>query len=84
MTTVGPGEGPCEEPSPDWPGQSPGTPGRQPLLPQRTALIGSLAAPVGVGAGILTWFTSKNLAAAVLAGAAAFAAAVTFFNAVIG
>jgi hypothetical protein len=53
------------------------------LLSIRTAVILALALLVAIGAGILTYLQDRALASAALVAAAAWAASVTFFNALI-
>lgn len=53
------------------------------LLTLRAAVIFTAALVIGPGVGVLTWFASHNPAAAVLAGATAWGATVTFLNTII-
>ncbi|MER6441309.1 hypothetical protein ABT275_33730 [Streptomyces sp. NPDC001185] len=55
-----------------------------PLLSMRAALILLMALLVGIGAGVLTALAGAVVAQACLAGAAAFGAAVPFFNHLVG
>lgn len=50
------------------------------LLPVRTAIVLLLASGAAVVVAGLTWLARTNVAEAALAGIAAFAAAVTFFD----
>jgi hypothetical protein len=58
--------------------------GAEPLLDQRAALIFLLGLAVGLGTGILTVLAGGTRAGAVLAGGAAFGAAVVFFQGIVG
>ncbi len=53
------------------------------MIPFRTATLLFIAAVVGVAAGALTVMTGQVLAAAVLAGCAAFGTAVLWLNKVV-
>lgn len=55
----------------------------QPLLGQRAAIVLLLGVLVGLGAGVLTVLAGESAASGVLAGGAAFAAAVLFFHTII-
>lgn len=55
-----------------------------PLLGLRAAIILLLGALVALGAGVLTVMAGGTRPQAVLAGGAAFAGAVLFFNSLIG
>jgi hypothetical protein len=54
-----------------------------PLLGQRAAIILLLGVLTALGAGVLTVLAGGATASAVLAGGAAFAGAVLFFNTII-
>ncbi|WP_226962539.1 MULTISPECIES: hypothetical protein [unclassified Streptomyces] len=54
------------------------------LLGLRSAIILTLGVLVGAGAGVLTYLSQHDGATAFLAGGAAFAAAVLFFQNVVG
>lgn len=54
-----------------------------PLISQRAAIVLLLGALTALGAGVLTVLAGGALASGVLAGGAAFAASVLFFNAII-
>jgi hypothetical protein len=56
---------------------------KEALLGLRTAVILVFAALTGLGAGVLTVLSGQSPAGGVLAGGAAFAAAVLFFQAII-
>jgi len=64
-------------------GNTDGHRGGGPLLTLRSALILLLGTLVGIGAGVLTCFAGAATAHGVLTGAAAFGAAVPFFNVLI-
>jgi hypothetical protein len=59
-------------------------PDHQSLVNQRAALILITAVLTGVAAGILSRLSQANPAEAVLTGGAAFAAAITLLNTLIG
>jgi hypothetical protein len=54
------------------------------LISTRTALILLLAVLVGLAAGALTFTVAHSIAAAVLAGGAAFASTIRLFHTIIG
>lgn len=56
---------------------------RRALLTLREAVVLSGGLAVGLATGILTYFADHNLAAAVLAGGPACAAAITFLDTII-
>jgi hypothetical protein len=58
--------------------------GPGPLFPLRTALVLLFAVVVGAGAGGLTYLSTTSVTAAVLAGFAAFGAALALFDRMIG
>lgn len=55
-----------------------------PLLDHRAATVFLLAILTGIGAGVCTVGAGNGVPAAVLAGGAAFGAAVVFFHSIIG
>ncbi|WP_330343389.1 hypothetical protein OHA09_36070 [Streptomyces longwoodensis] len=56
---------------------------QQPLLSLRTAVILLLGVLTALGAGVLTVLADGSVASGILAGAAAFAAAVLFFHTIL-
>ncbi|MFG1913061.1 hypothetical protein [Kribbella sp. NPDC048928] len=54
------------------------------LISTRSALIMALALIAAIGAGLLTYLSNHSLPGAVLTGGGAWAAAVIFFNTIIG
>lgn len=84
MTLRFPGGG-CEPPSPISLAPDPPEPApRQPLLTLRSAFIFATGVAAGVGAGILAYLAFRRPAEAVLAGATAAAATITFLHTHIG
>lgn len=56
---------------------------KQPILSLRSAVLVLGAVLVGAGAGALTFMSNRSLASAVFVGAAAFAAALLWFDRIV-